>query len=128
MRAIEAVCIEKTGVPSIVLMENAAISAAEYCAGRLSGLAEPRVAVVAGPGNNGGDGLAAARQLRVSGARVDVIFVGGAAKASGDCLTNLNIVKNMGIPITEVTEEALAGEEARAVAGRAEVGHLGGFV
>lgn len=57
-RALDRDAVERLGMPSILLMENAARSVAEIA----RSLGE-RYVVLCGPGNNGGDGLAAARHL-----------------------------------------------------------------
>ena len=63
-RAFDRWAIDQLGVPALVLMENAALAVAEAIAG---GFGEARrVAIFCGPGNNGGDGLALARQLNNS--------------------------------------------------------------
>jgi hydroxyethylthiazole kinase-like uncharacterized protein yjeF len=70
------------GVPGIELMENAGRAVADRVAAR-----HPpgrRIAVVAGPGNNGGDGFVAARILAERGYRVRVLLVGDAARLRGD--------------------------------------------
>ena len=53
----------QAGIPGIILMENAAMRVVEYLVERFSPIPEQRIAVVCGKGNNGGDGLAIARQL-----------------------------------------------------------------
>lgn len=68
------------GVPGIALMEEAGIAVAD-AANALQG---KRVVVVAGPGNNGGDGFVAARHLAERGYAVRVSFVGDRAKLKGD--------------------------------------------
>lgn len=83
MKAYDSNTINRIGIPACVLMERAALAAVraveEYCAG-LGG--EPSVLVAAGMGNNGGDGLAAARLLSEKGYRVDVWCVGEESRAS----------------------------------------------
>jgi ADP-dependent NAD(P)H-hydrate dehydratase / NAD(P)H-hydrate epimerase len=70
------------GIPGIDLMESAGRAVAEAAARhRPSGC---RVVVVAGPGNNGGDGFVAARLLAERGYRVQVLLVGEAGKLKGD--------------------------------------------
>ncbi len=69
--------IEESGIPSRVLMENAGRGAA-LVLGRVYP-ADP-VIVVAGTGNNGGDGLVLARSLHVQGREVRVLVVGDRAK------------------------------------------------
>jgi ADP-dependent NAD(P)H-hydrate dehydratase / NAD(P)H-hydrate epimerase len=68
------------GVPGIDLMENAGRAVAAAA----SGLPGRRVVVVAGPGNNGGDGFVAARHLAERGYIVHVSFVGDVQKLKGD--------------------------------------------
>lgn len=68
------------GVPGVDLMENAGCAVADAVAafpGR-------RVVVVAGPGNNGGDGFVAARRLAERGYTIYVAFVGNRARLKGD--------------------------------------------
>jgi hydroxyethylthiazole kinase-like uncharacterized protein yjeF len=70
------------GVPGIDLMERAGAAVAEAAAGRCG--AGSRIVVVAGPGNNGGDGFVAARLLSERGYRVEVLLVGEASRLKGD--------------------------------------------
>ncbi|MDE2373004.1 MAG: NAD(P)H-hydrate dehydratase [Hyphomicrobiales bacterium] len=70
------------GIPGIDLMEQAGRAVADAVVARYA--AASRVAVVAGPGNNGGDGFVAARVLSERGYRVTVVFVGVYAKLKGD--------------------------------------------
>jgi hydroxyethylthiazole kinase-like uncharacterized protein yjeF len=69
------------GVPSIDLMENAGRAVADTASAMLQGR---RVVVVAGPGNNGGDGFVAARHLAERGHAVRVSFVGDRSRLKGD--------------------------------------------
>ncbi|MDO9411483.1 MAG: NAD(P)H-hydrate dehydratase [Pseudolabrys sp.] len=73
----------KAGTPGIDLMERAGIAVADA----VSALSGRRVLVVAGPGNNGGDGFVAARHLAERGYEVGVSFVGDRAKLKGDAAT-----------------------------------------
>lgn len=70
------------GVPGIQLMERAGAAVADAVAARCS--APARVVVVAGPGNNGGDGFVAARLLAERGYRVEVLMVGERERLRGD--------------------------------------------
>jgi ADP-dependent NAD(P)H-hydrate dehydratase / NAD(P)H-hydrate epimerase len=70
------------GVAGIELMENAGTAVAEEVAAQRATGA--RVAVVAGPGNNGGDGFVAARLLAARGYQVDVLLVGDPKRFKGD--------------------------------------------
>ena len=81
MRRYDQNTIERIGIPAIVLMERAALAALEavekHCVGK-GGFA----LVLAGMGNNGGDGLALARMLSERGYQVEVWCVGNRDKAS----------------------------------------------
>jgi hypothetical protein len=68
MREVDRSAIEGLGIPSLVLMENAALGVVDAI-GEASGAigAAESAAVFCGPGNNGGDGLAIARHLSVRG-------------------------------------------------------------
>jgi hydroxyethylthiazole kinase-like uncharacterized protein yjeF len=70
------------GVDGMTLMENAGRAVADRVAARHP--PGSRVAVVAGPGNNGGDGFVAARILRERGYRASLLLVGDAARLKGD--------------------------------------------
>src|SRR5262252_10455476 len=70
------------GVGGIALMENAGRAVADAVAARHP--PGPRVAVVAGPGNNGGDGFVAARILAERGYQVRILFVGNPDRLKGD--------------------------------------------
>lgn len=70
------------GIAGIDLMERAGMAVAEAVAARHR--VGSRVVVVAGPGNNGGDGFVAARVLAGRGYRVEVLLVGEAARLKGD--------------------------------------------
>src|SRR6202142_1510408 len=69
------------GIPGIELMENAGRAVADAAAAL--GLGR-RVVIVAGPGNNGGDGFVAARHLAERGYAVRVAFVGDPSRLKGD--------------------------------------------
>lgn len=115
MAAVDRRAIEELGIPGMVLMENAAL-------GVVQALAEtfPRAetaAILCGPGNNGGDGLAVARHLVARGYGVEVFLVRGGKEPSGDAGTQLAICRNMGIPVEDVLgEDDLAAPLAAAEA------------
>lgn len=82
-RAIEA------GIPGLILMENAAMRVVEVLAERYAPLDRHHIVVCCGKGNNGGDGLAIARQLGVRfGVRTDVVLACEPQEFRGDALTN----------------------------------------
>ena len=95
VREIDRKAIEDYGIPGMVLMENASRAVAEAARQRLSELVNPRAAIVAGTGNNAGDGFAVARHLHNAGVKVTVLLAGEPTRISGDARTNLEIIKQM---------------------------------
>ncbi|HZI09216.1 MAG TPA: NAD(P)H-hydrate dehydratase [Myxococcus sp.] len=91
MRQAEQAAEAHHGMPSALLMENAGRALAEVARGE----AGPggRFTVVCGPGNNGGDGLVAARFLLQGGARVAVALVGNAEKLTPEARRNLSALQ-----------------------------------
>ena len=86
MRSVDRWAIEEQGVDSLELMENAGRAVAEAVA-RLA--QEGPVRVVCGKGNNGGDGLVAARLLRAMGFEAEVLLLWPADELSEDAAANL---------------------------------------
>ncbi|MCL2265292.1 MAG: NAD(P)H-hydrate dehydratase [Treponema sp.] len=102
MREIEQIAVKELGIPSIILMENAAIRTAEHCIKKLNEFDNPRALIVCGQGNNGGDGFAIARHLRVKGIDTNVIFTGDiktAQNQTSGAAVNLAAVQKLGIPV-----------------------------
>lgn len=87
------------GIPGIILMENAAARVVEFIAANYAPVGEQRIVVVCGKGNNGGDGLAIARQLHVRFAprSLSVVLVGDAAELRGDAAANLAMLRAAGL-------------------------------
>jgi len=86
MRAADAWAIADQGVPSLELMERAGEGLARVVAEQAP---DGPVAVVCGRGNNGGDGLVAARVLRAEGREVRVLCLERPEDFRGDARTNL---------------------------------------
>jgi hydroxyethylthiazole kinase-like uncharacterized protein yjeF len=88
MRAADEHAIEEAGIPSLDLMERAGAGLARVTAEAATG--DGPIRIVIGKGNNGGDGLVAARLLRDDGHAVDVLSPGDPAELKGDALANLD--------------------------------------
>lgn len=129
VRSVDARAIGALGIAGLVLMENAGRQAADVAClmlcGCLSGggvgarcadfeccmsyapyptkipVVGKKVAVVAGAGNNGGDGFVVARHLAVRGAHVETFLVSPRDKISGDAAINLQILERMGCQIRD---------------------------
>lgn len=100
MRMIDKTAIEKYGIPGIVLMENAGISVVNEIINDFS--LNSKFTIVCGRGNNGGDGFVVARHLHNKGYKIKVFILGKKDGIRGDALINYNIIKNLGIDITEI--------------------------
>ena len=100
MKEIERTAIEDKGIPSLILMENAARGAVDVILSQ-----NPKnVIVFAGKGNNGGDGLSIARMLITNGIKTKIVFIGEKDKATPDCKKNLEILKAYNADIVYNTE------------------------
>lgn len=94
------------GIAGSELMENAGRAVAEAVAERHP--SGSRIVVVAGPGNNGGDGFVAARLLAERGARVEVMLLGDIGRLKGDAA---GAAKKWTGPVAAAEPRALAGAE-----------------
>ena len=84
MRALDARAIGALGIPGPRLMEAAGAGAARQIARDFAPIRGKRVVILAGRGNNGGDGFVAARHLRARGARVETFLLGRRSDVRGD--------------------------------------------
>jgi NAD(P)H-hydrate epimerase len=100
MRTVDRAAIDDLGIPSPVLMENAAIGVVDAIGESFPDA--DSVVIFCGPGNNGGDGLAVARHLSVRGYDVYVFLVFSGRKPSADAAAQLAICRKMELPIEEL--------------------------
>lgn len=83
-------------IKTLQLMENAGRGAAEVIKRELSGVSAPKkVSIIAGKGNNGGDGFVAARHLRNSGISASVYLLARPEDVKGDAGANLSAWRKM---------------------------------
>ena len=120
VRRLDRCAIETIGVPGVVLMENAGRNAADAIETFLTTQrplpAGRRIAIVAGAGNNGGDGFVIARHLAMRAADVTVFLIAPEDKLTGDARINLTILQNLGQdvrPLASGPIENLAAELGR---------------
>lgn len=108
VRAVDAWAIEHLKVPALVLMENAGRQVADVACKMLDDAGGGAVGVLAGAGNNGGDGFVAARHLRLRGLDVRVWRVAPPEKLSDDAAENLRVYRALGgavEPVETVDED-----------------------
>ncbi len=106
MRAVDRRAIDELGIPGLVLMENAAIGVADAIGEHFP--TATAVAIVCGPGNNGGDGLALARHLDARGYRFRV-FLASHKPLRGDAAVQLQILERAGIEVANIGPDAALG-------------------
>jgi len=95
VRKIDRLAQEKYKIPGVVLMENAARNAADIACAMV---AKSAVLIACGGGNNGGDGLAIARQLHNRGYNVTIALAADPAKYQAEARANWDIVQAMSLP------------------------------
>ncbi len=95
MRNLDRRASTEFHIPSIVLMENAGLGVVEAVKTALSGVERPRVVVVAGKGNNGGDGFVVSRHLINSGFEVDTFLLGEPSEFTPDAAVNFRILQKI---------------------------------
>lgn len=103
MNRIDEAAVERYGIPSIILMENAGLKVTQSILDIEQHI--KKVIVVAGKGNNGGDGLVVARQLFNRGYDVKVFLLGQGEDLKGDSQINFNILKKLDVPIISINTE-----------------------
>lgn len=100
---IDKISINEIGIPSVVLMEKASLAVADrvdlICRDMNMSANEKNVKILAvcGMGNNGGDGVAAARILKEKGYDVDVLLAGNKDKATDEMNTQLLVAENLDV-------------------------------
>lgn len=108
MARMDHAAIEVVGIPGVVLMENAGRGATEIMWRYFPDLAGRRVAVLAGGGNNGGDGFVIARHLWQQRVEVTVYRLKKGKSYKGDAKINLEIIEKLGVPSEEYTDSKSA--------------------
>ena len=111
MKSLETLFMSETGTPSILLMEHAAQGVAAAISRHAPKSA--RVLFLCGPGNNGGDGYAAARLWCLGGGQADVWEVTSAVR--GDALTNRTLALLHGVRVLPSADAVDVAEYAAVV-------------
>ncbi len=105
MQAMDRRTIESFGLPGRVLMENAGQGATRLLLEQFSDVKSSQVGIMAGRGNNGGDGFVIARCLHQHGIRVRVYLLADSQQVKGDAAANLRLLQPLGVPVIEIPDE-----------------------
>jgi hydroxyethylthiazole kinase-like uncharacterized protein yjeF len=108
VREIDRRASEEYGIPGIVLMENAALAVVHEAMRMLRSQRSPSALILVGGGNNGGDGLAAARHLHNRGVSVTIGLMTEPERFKGDAIINWKIVSTMKLPAEPITTALIA--------------------
>jgi len=108
MKQIDSDTIQRIGIPSLVLMERAALAVADAVTEHM-GRRRPSVLCVCGAGNNGADGIAVGRILQGRGCAVAVCLVGNRTHETEENRLQRQIAERLEIPLLDA-EELLATE------------------
>ena len=99
MKAVDRCAMEQVGLPSLVLQERAALCVAEEVKALLKKeKGNGSVWFFCGTGNNGADGIAAARILQSQGYPVLVVYVGDRARGTEEFFRQKKIAEELGVP------------------------------
>lgn len=105
MHEIDAVAINKFGLPELSLMESAGRRVAEAAIKILGGVDRKSICVLAGSGNNGGDALVASRFLSNRGARLKVFLIGNQNHRTESFIVQIKILREMGVEILQLEND-----------------------
>jgi hydroxyethylthiazole kinase-like uncharacterized protein yjeF len=105
MKDIDRRASSEFGIPSLILMENAGLRTLEAIEEILGETKNRMIIILAGKGNNGGDGLVIARHLINSGAVVETYLTGQVEELTHDSRINYEILLKMGARILPLTSE-----------------------
>jgi NAD(P)H-hydrate epimerase len=106
MGEVDRLTTERYRIPSMLLMENAGRRCAEELVKAVPDIAEKRIVILCGRGNNGGDGFVAARWLALGGAHPEVFLFASPDALTGDARTNFLIAEAMRLPIQTLPDAA----------------------
>lgn len=101
-RAIDNAIVQQLRIPGLLLMENAARGVTEQLTRRAVG----NVIIICGPGNNGGDGLAVARQRSALGLTTRVLLETEGKALSADAQSNLDFLTRSGVDVDMMDDQS----------------------
>ncbi len=104
MQEMDRLTIKAFGLPGRVLMENAGRGATSFLLKQKPDLAQKSIGVIAGRGNNGGDGFVIARCLSQKGIKAAVYLLADKQRVTGDAAANLDLLEPLDIPLVELPD------------------------
>ena len=111
MKSIDTYTIQKVGIPSMVLMERAALEVSRFIQDKIT--ETQKVLCICGTGNNGADAVAVARQLVCFGYMAEVVIVGDETKSSEEFNYQKNIAVSCNVKfldtVTSIEDNAFDG-------------------
>src|SRR5688572_4295638 len=107
MREMDRLTIHEHGVPSLTLMERAGAAVTEAIIENFAGAAKKGVLIVAGKGNNGGDGFVIARLLKRKRIPCEVVLLARRDELTADASHNYDRFERQKGQIVEVTAGGL---------------------
>jgi NAD(P)H-hydrate epimerase len=125
VRRVDALAIERYGMSSLVLMENAGSGVVDSLLAFDSSLQDetprfnPQVVILCGKGNNAGDGFVIARHLEIRGVAVRVLLLAPPDELAGDAKANFAILQHTGVPIIDVSQGPIEPQLDQHAAGAA---------
>lgn len=120
MREVDRLTTERHGISQVSLMESAGGAVARFVAAHFAPIDDRRIVVLCGKGNNGGDGIVAARALREMGAEPDVLLFGDPSELRGEVAESYKRLAANGVKVKLVRDSA-SWESARASVTRARI-------
>lgn len=102
MKEIDRTAIEEIGILGPILMENAGLQIVKRLREKFPNVRNEKVVILAGKGNNGGDGFVVARHLYNEGSDPCVLLLASKREVKGDAAVNLKIADKIGIKINEI--------------------------
>jgi len=106
MQQMDKKTIQSFGLPGRLLMENAGRGATEIFLKTFGAVGSKNIGIMAGRGNNGGDGFVMARCLAQKGLNVSVFLLSKRSLLTGDAAENFKLLAPLAIPVQEIPDKA----------------------
>ncbi len=116
MQQMDGNTIRSFGIPGRVLMETAGRGTARILLKKFPGLQSSSLGILAGRGNNGGDGFVVARCAARQGIAVCVYLLSSTDRVTGDARANLDLLPQLKIPVVEIPDAKSLADHTAAMA------------